>query len=274
MSETVEKEVKNEDSIIESVDNLTDLSEEIESVKQRKRENLNQETNANDSVSKPYQSGVIVPKPDDQENIDTGETRRGEVCVWVKNKSTGEYHKDWLKYPNSEDEYSKDNEYVRLCKYLGVKTDEPQDMLYEEVPISKEENNSLRGTRLLNLPQNGTKISVFKHKTMRTIKNIISIVSQKPSLVITLNLIMYYLIFRNTIVSIPSFVPENGADATAMGYPSGVGLLVFLSFCLFIFVVGLANISITIKYVLPALNSLYDNIKLGINKLIDREYIE
>jgi hypothetical protein len=265
-SESLQKEL-DEDNIVQSVENLSDLSEEIQTVKERKRKNLSSKTN--NSVDKRYRNGVIVPKPDDHSGYDTGQVRDGELHVWVKDKETGELFSQWLEYPNSLNNYSKDNEYVKLCKYLGIKTDNPEEILYENVPIDSSENNVS-----VHLPEYGTYISTIKHKGTRKFNNIINKVSQSNSLMISINIAIYLLIFRYIVISTPSFIPVNGSEAAALGYGDIVGFTVFLVYGASMFLLLFLNISLTFDHVLPRLKQIYNNIILKINKSLDNEYIE
>lgn len=272
MQETVEEDINKkieEDSISQSVENLSDLSQKVESIKTRKQNNLDS-SETEDVKNKPYFTGVIVPGPD-SEDTKTGEICGGEVCVWIENKKTGDQFSEWLDYPTSKNKYNKSNEYIRLCKHLGIETDNPEDMLYQEVPVY-EEYGGLHSK--LHLPDYGTKTSVIKHKTSRTLNNYIEKIKNTKSLMVFLNLTIYYFIIKNTLVSFPSFIPTSGEESLALGYSNAEGFSIFFIFCMFIFVISLLNIKISSEYIPEFVNEIYNTIISKINKSLDSEYIE
>jgi len=270
MSRSIQENVQSDDNIEESVNNLSELRQEIESIKKRKRQNTDNK-NQNDKTNKPCRNGTIIPKPEDIDGYNTGEIRGSQVCVWVKDTKTGDCFHQWLDYPDSKDTYVKDNEYIRLCKCLGIGTDNPEDMLYRNIPIYTENQ---RFEYMINLPEYATKSSVIKHKAYRILYNVMYKLSNINSLVIGFNMAMYFFIFRFTLISTPSFIPTSGAEAASIGYPTGVGILIFVMFVLSMFVLCLLNVGITFNYTIPKLNTIYQNTKSKINKQLDDEYID
>lgn len=270
--ETVEFDKKEEESVVQSVENLTELSQEIKSVKSRRNKNLNN-NKLEDNINNPHLTGIIVPKPYDKHGPSTGDIRNGKVCLWIKNKKTGDYFYEWLDYPNSEKDFVKNNEYIRLCKYIGMNTENTQDMLYKKVPITTE-NIELTNETTLHLPDYGTKISSFSHKSFRVIHNILYRILNMELLMIFLNLFIYYLLFKSSIGSIPDQIPTSHSESMALGYSEGVGIIVFSIYVLILSIIGIINLKISVEYVPSKLRDAYNNTRYKINNLLDDEYIE
>lgn len=272
MEKTVEEDIsefEEESSISQSVENLSDLSQKVKSIKNRKRENLDESENKI-SEHESYFTGVIVPGPDD-EDTKTGEICGGEVCVWVKNKKTGDQFSEWLNYPTSESKYDKSNEYIRLCKYLGIRTDNPEDMLYQEVPVYKE-YSGLNGE--LHLPENGSQTSVIKHKFSRKANSLVNKAKNTGSLMVAINLAIYSLFIRYILISFPSFVPKSGSESAALGYSYAEGFAIFFVFSIIMFIIFALNIKLSFEYIPQFIENVYNKILSKINKSLESEYIE